>query len=244
MGYYTDNTFMKIIGVITGDIVDSRGLPRKAREKLYLALKKFLEDLRKQQRIKEYELFRGDSFQCVVEKKEETLKAALLIRAYIKSYISPEEKKTYAQSPRKGKMASKGYFPGKQDIRLAIGIGAVDFMKKNSLAHSDGEAFHLSGDALDTLKSMPYRMMLQTSDINFNEAMEPGMLLLDAVIQKWTNNQAETVLFKLKNMKEDAIARKLKITQPAVNQRTKTSQWYAIEKLLYYFANTLKDMKQ
>jgi hypothetical protein len=235
---------MKIIGVITGDIVGSRGLPRNAREKLYLALKKFLEDLKKQQWIKEYELFRGDSFQCVVEKKEETLKAALMIRAFIKSYISLEEKKTYLQHSGKVKTATKGYFPGKQDIRLAIGIGAVDFMKKNSLAHSDGEAFHLSGDALDALKSMPYRMMLKTPDTNFNESMEPGMLLLEAVIQKWTNNQAETVLFKLKNMKEDEIARKLKITQPAVNQRTKTSQWYAIEKLIHYFAMTLKNMKQ
>jgi hypothetical protein len=234
---------MKIIGVITGDIVDSRGLSSKAREKLYLALKKFLEDLKKQQWIKEYELFRGDSFQCVVGKKEETLKAALMIRAYIKSYIGLEQKRIYAQYSGKGKMASKGYFPGKQDIRLAIGIGTVDFIKKNSLAHSDGEAFHLSGDALDALKNLPYRMMLKTSDSNFNELIEPGMLLLDAVIQKWTNNQAETVLFKLKNMKEDEIARKLKITQPAVNQRTKTSQWYAIEKLLHYFANTLK-MKQ
>ena len=235
---------MKIIGVITGDIVDSRGMSGKAREKLYRDLKNFLEDLKQQKCLNEYELFRGDSFQCVVEKKEETLKTALMIRAYIKSYISLEQKEVYAQYLEKGKIASKGYFPGKQDIRLAVGIGAVDFMKKNSLAHSDGEAFHLSGDALDRLKSMPNRMMLKTPDIKFNESIEPAILLLDAVIQKWTNNQAEIVLFKLKDMKEEEIARKLKITQSAVNQRTKTSQWFAIEKLLTYFTGILKSWKQ
>jgi len=236
-------TYMKLISVITGDIVDSRGMSINAREKLYLDLKKFLEELKKQKWIKEYELFRGDSFQCVIEKKEETLKVSLMIRGFIKSYITLEQKDIYARYLGKGKMASKGYFPGKQDIRLAIGIGKVDFMTKNSLAHSDGEAFYLSGDALDRLKSMPYRMMLKTPDIKFNESIEPTILLLDAVLQKWTNNQAETVLFKLKNMTEDEIAKKLKITQSAVNQRTKTSQWYAIEKLLVYFTNTLKDWK-
>jgi hypothetical protein len=234
---------IKSIGVITGDIVGSRGLPRKLRENIYLALKKFLEALKQERSIKEYELYRGDSFQCVVEKKEEALKVALMIRAYLKSYISPGERKDQELKLKKG-ILSKGYFPGRQDIRLAIGIGAVDFMKRNSLAQSDGEAFHLSGDAMEALKHMPYRMMVKTPDKGFNDSLEPGMLLLDAVIQKWTHNQAETVLFKLKNLKEDEIARKLKITQPAVNQRTKTSQWYAIEKLLGYFENTLKELKK
>ncbi len=233
---------MKLIAVITGDIVGSRTLPRMRRESLYLALKKFLETLKQQHSIMEFELYRGDSFQCAVEKKEEALKIALMIRAYFKSYISPGEKKNHVTQSRKNGVPSKGYFPGKQDIRLAIGIGAVDFMKRKSLAHSDGEAFHLSGDAMETLKRMSYRLILKTQDKKFNNSIEPGILLLDAVIQKWTHNQAETVLFKLKNLKEDEIARKLKITQPAVNQRTKTSQWFAIEKLLGYCANALKEM--
>jgi len=234
---------MKIVGVITGDIVDSRGMSVKAREKLYLDLKKFLEELKKQVWITEYELFRGDSFQCVIEKKEESLKVCLMIRAFIKSYISLEQKKIYADYLDKGKIATKGYFPNKNDIRLALGIGKVDFLKKNSLAHSDGEAFHLSGDALDHLKGAPYRMMVKTFDKAFNESIESSVLLLDAILQKWTNNQAEIIQLKLRNMKEDDIAKKLKITQPAVNQRTKTSQWYAIEKLLSYFATTIKDWK-
>jgi hypothetical protein len=234
---------MKQIGVITGDIVGSREISAKSRAQLYLDFKKFLDSLQKDNWIDRYEVFRGDSFQCTLSKKNETLRVALMIRAFIKSYISLEQKAIVSKYPGQGKTASKGYYPGQQDIRLAIGIGATDFIKKDSLAHSDGEAFYLSGDSLDSLKKMPYRMVVKTPDKKFNDSIEASILLLDAVIQKWTNNQAEIVLFKLKNMKENETARELKITQSAVNQRTKTSQWYAIDKLVAYFSDTLQNLQ-
>ena len=235
---------MKLTGVITGDIVNSRGLPVIPRKKLYADFKKFLDNLKKEKWLNDFEIFRGDSFQCVIKNTKESLRVALMIRSYIRSYISLEQKEIYAGYQAKGKATSKGYYPGTQDIKLAIGIGAVDFIKKKSPAHSDGEAFYLSGDSLDHLKGMPYRMMLKSPDNKFNASIEPAILLLDAVIQKWTNNQAETISLKLKDLKEDEIARKLKITQPAVNQRIKTSQWYAIEKLLNYFTDTLQSWSE
>jgi len=129
---------------------------------------------------------------------------------------------------------------GRQDIRLSIGIGQIDFYSGSNLAHSDGEAFELSGQELDNIKKAQYRMTVKTNNADFNEAIEPAILLLDAVLQKWTNNQAETVLYKLKNQKEDEIGKILKISQPAVNQRIKTSQWFAIDKLLNYFEDKIK----
>jgi len=65
--------------------------------------------------------------------------------------------------------------------------------------------------------------------------------LLDGLIQKWTQNQAELVYYKLQNKKEDEIANLLGISQSAVNQRTKTAQWYAIEKLIEYFEATIQN---
>lgn len=231
---------MENIGVITGDIVDSREISITIRELLYADLKSFLESLKKNKRIDKYELFRGDSFQCIVKQKEETLKIALMIRLFVKSYITSEQKQKYANYLGKGKMASKGYYPSLLDIRVAIGIGSFDFLNKKTLAHSDGEAFYLSGGGLDEIKTMPNRMVVKTNNIEFTNAIEPSILLMDALIQKWTVNQAETVLLKLEGFKEDEIARQLKISQSAVNQRTKTAQWYAIEKLLAYFNTTQK----
>ncbi|HKG69721.1 MAG TPA: hypothetical protein VKA92_12690 [Segetibacter sp.] len=231
------------LAVITGDIVASREIDTSSRQSLYADLKTFLSLLKKEEWISNYEMFRGDSFQCVLEKKEYVLRASLLIRAFIKSYVSLEDKKKYGRHLSEGRITTKGYFPGKQDIRLSVGIGQVDFYNKNNLAHSDGEAFQISGEELDHIKKAQYRMILKTNNEDFNESIEPTILLLDAVLQKWTNNQAETVLYKLKNFKEEEIGKALKISQPAVNQRVRTSQWFAIEKSLNYFEKKLKDCK-
>ena len=49
------------------------------------------------------------------------------------------------------------------------------------------------------------------------------------------------IYYKLQNKKEDEIANLLGISQSAVNQRTKTAQWYAIEKLIKYFETTIQN---
>ncbi len=69
---------MEYIGVITGDIVESREIDPKSRELLYSDLKKFLATLKKDKWINEYELFRGDSFQCVQREKENVALAGIL----------------------------------------------------------------------------------------------------------------------------------------------------------------------
>lgn len=227
-----------MLGVITADIVDSRKISVDSREKLYQDLTIFLSDLKKRKLIEEYEVFRGDSFQCVIPKVEDTLRIAILIRSYIKSYISLEEKNKLDQF-KKDKLKSKGYFLTHQDIRLGIGLGSIDFIG-NSLAHSDGEAFHNSGEALDKLKYTNARLGIKAPAKIFDNLIESTILLLDAVIQKWTNNQAEIIFYKLQNHTEEEIAQTLKISQSAVNQRSKISQWTAVEKLLAYFENHLK----
>ena len=227
---------MKLLGVITGDIVASRKLDVTNRDKLYSDIKKFLSMLKSEGRLTTYEMFRGDSIQCVVNNKEEVLRTALMIRAWLQSYSI----KTINGKSNSSKDKVNGHLPGKQDIRLSIGIGKVDFLKRNNLSHSDGEAFHLSGLGLDSLKNSSGKIILQTADENFNEVMEAITLLLDAVMEKWTGNQAEIVLFKLNNYKEEQIARAIGISQSAVNQRTKASQWNALEKLLTWFEKTIK----
>lgn len=217
---------MKAASVITGDLVASRQLTPGSRKKIYRDLEIFLKDLQKKKWITRFEMFRGDSLQCLVGKKEQALRVALMIKAFTNSY----------KLPVTGKKK-----PGKTDIRLSIGTGKVNFLKSDSLAHSDGEAFYLSGAGLDQLKGASFRMIVTTGNSGFNASIEPSILLMDAILQKWTPNQAETVLYKLKNMKEEDIARHLGISQSAVNQRTKSAHWFAIEKLVDYFEKTIKD---
>jgi hypothetical protein len=232
---------MNNYGIITGDIVSSREIDAPIRERLFDDVGLLLKDLKKRW-INSYETYRGDNLQCEVKTPQHALRAALIIRSFFRSYLPDELKQKI--SYKKGKsQATKGYFATNFDIRLGIGIGTVDFIKKNKITTSDGEAFRLSGEALDSLHHVTQRMAIRTSSMIFNEQIEPPVLLLDAIIQKWTQNQAELVLYKLQEKKEDEIAAKLKITQSAVNQRTKTAQWMAIEKLILYFEKTVKTIQ-
>jgi len=228
---------MAIHGIITGDIVASQKMPPKVRQKLFADIDIFLKDLKKKW-VNNYETFRGDSLQCEVKSPEMALRVALMIRAFFKGYLS-EEEMPKAQANRVEER-TKGYFTTDFDIRLAVGIGEVDFIKKNKITSSDGEAFRLSGEALDNLKQESQRLMVKTFNKDFDEQLEPAILLLDALIQKWTLNGAELVLYLLQNKKEEEIAALLDISQSAVNQRKKNAQWFAIEKLIQYFEKTIK----
>ena len=114
-------------------------------------------------------------------------------------------------------------------------------LKAKKISSSDGQAFRLSGEALDHLLEGTHRLEVKTNDPSLNEQWEAPVLLLDALIQKWTQNQAELVLYKLQDRKEEEIAARLGVSQSAVNQRTKTAQWVAIEKLILYFEKTMRN---
>lgn len=213
----------KEIAVITADVVASRELAPGRREALYAEVKALLQGLKGEGWIASYELYRGDALQCVAARTPQALRVALLLRSYLKAYTGARGEREAAT--------------GKYDIRTGIGIGGVDFFSQTDLAHSDGPAFRLSGEGLDALKEAPWRLSVRTADAAFTESLEPAVLLLDAVIQKWTPGQAEAVHYRLKDLKEEEISRRAGVTQPAINQRLKGAQWWAVDALLRYFEN-------
>lgn len=233
---------MAIHGIITGDIVSSREIEVPIRQKLFDDIGLLLKELRKKW-IDAFETYRGDSLQCEVKMPENSLRVALIIRSFFRAYFPDELKPEPVIKKENKPAASKGYFATNFDVRLGIGIGTVDFIKKNKITSSDGEAFRLSGEALDNLSQGTQRLAIKTFNSAFNDQMEPAVLLLDALIQKWTQNQAELVLYKLQDKKEEEIAGLLNISQSAVNQRTKTAQWLPIEKLILYFEKTVKTIQ-
>ena len=230
---------MPFYGIITGDIVSSRTIEPDTRQKLFEDINQFLKGLKKKW-ISRYETFRGDSLQCQAKMPELSLRIALIIRCYFRAYVPEEAKIKISPKKNKKKTPMKGYYTTDFDIRLAIGIGEVDFIKKDKISNSDGAAFRFSGETLDLMKSTSQKLAIMTMDKELDEQITPSILLLDALIEKWTRNQAELVLYKLQDIKEEQIAAQLDISQSAVNQRTKTAQWYAIGKLLDYFEKTVQ----
>ena len=120
---------MEIKAVITGDIVRSELIALDKRDLLIQVLHQIVENLQDKSPMR-MELFRGDSFQIVVDSPEMSLKIASMMRAGLKSN-TPKGSKT------------------EWDARISIGIGTIDY-RGNSIVTSDGEAFKLSGRGLDS----------------------------------------------------------------------------------------------
>lgn len=232
---------MSNYAVITGDIVSSQKIEPAIRERLFADINDLLNELRKEW-ISSYETYRGDSLQCAAKMPEHAMRIALMIRAFLRSYIPPLQEALITNEKKQS--ATRGYFSTEYDIRLSIGIGEAEFLNPDKITSSDGTAFRLSGEGLEILMTGTQRLILQSFNKSFDEQNEPAILLLDALIQKWTQNQAELVLYKLQDKKEEEIAGLLKISQSAVNQRTKTAQWHAIEKLISQFERTVKSWNQ
>ncbi|MBP6386445.1 MAG: hypothetical protein KA313_03890 [Pseudarcicella sp.] len=209
--------------IITGDIVESSSLEMNQRKALLKSLKAFFEKMPEgvEDEIfikNSFEIFRGDSFQGFVLSIEESLRFSLLLRVYLMSEF---------------------HSGMKLDARIAIGIGKPYF-KAKKIIHSDGEAFQNSGRLLDNMKNLPQKIALQSPILQVNEELNVGLILLESIISKWTNLQADVIFLKLKGFTEVVIAQRLGIAQSAVNQRSKAAGWAAVDAFLKRYHQVIK----
>jgi hypothetical protein len=171
-------------------------------------------------------LFRGDSFQCLIHTPEMALKVALLIKTSIKS-LNPSELKIVTGNESQ----QKAFFTNRLfDVRISLAIGEVT-METKQLATSDGEAFRLSGKRLDEMKKEKRTFCVSTKD-TFEQELDTESFLLDTLVSKATALQCEVMYWKIFGQNETWIANKLKINQSAVNQRSSSGGWHAVEKMI------------
>ena len=224
-----------IHAIITGDVIHSTKMNALHRDWLFKRITSALKQWDKDFGMRS-ETFRGDSFQCLVINPCDALKMALLQKTYIRSLNRSDlyelENKTTAN--RKRILLPNWIF----DARIAIGIGNVDLLA-NRLAGSGGEAFHLSGRLLDTIKNKKQSLAITTND-HFKDELETEFILLDALLSKTTALQCEVITHKLLGYTEIEIAKELDIMQSAVNQRSNSGNWHAIESMIKRFENIYK----
>ncbi len=166
---------MDIKGVITGDIVGSSQIKPEFRADLLTCLTTMEEEL---QCISPFrmELYRGDSFQLLVENPAMAAKIAILLRAGL-----------ICHTPNKD--------AGTWDARVSIGIGGIDFFSDN-IVTSDGEAFMFSGRQLDNMGKR--RLSIKTPWQDVNEELEVSTAFADDIITGWSNKQAWMIYLSLK----------------------------------------------
>lgn len=218
---------MEYKAVITGDIVHSRRIEEMSilLAELKNAVKEIGEYLQTMIKI---EVYRGDSFQMIVDKPEEVMKIAVLIRAALKS-------KTIHET-NTGNLSLERLW----DARIAIGIGSID-METAKVVESTGEAFQLSGNQLDSIKKTPNRLSFMSSWDDLNPQYQLITKLSDTIINRWTNYAAEVAYrYLLYGETQQQMAKALNISQPAIHRRLLTANIDAIEEMLNYIKQTIK----
>lgn len=179
--------------VITGDIIKSRQL---SDQDLWLnVLKTALSTLSSNASL--FEIYRGDSFQIEVTDYKQSFKAALYIKACIKTV--------------------KGL-----DVRMSIGIGSKSHQGE-TVGESNGQAFIFSGETFETLKKEKQNLKLKTTNNQLNKELNLYFRLASISMDHWTVNSAEIVKRTLEhpNMIQAELAKIIGINQDAVSKRQK-----------------------
>lgn len=210
----------KQYAVLTGDIVGSSRLSVKDFKSVKDCLKEAsreMDNLCKSADslvIGDIDFYRGDGWQLLLGQPRYVLRGCLFLRAYLRAYCDA-------------------------DTRIAVGIGEVEHIDRNRISQSTGAAFQLSGEALDKLKRRR-RMTIALSDKHSGKTSEsvPIFELSDAIVQRWTEKQAETMLWALKGYKQVEIAEKQGKKQQSVGESLNFSGWYAIEPVLEQLEKT------
>jgi len=214
-------------GVLSGDLVKSshRNAKRSAiMNGLALAVESTRGYLKERQcQLYFSDFYRGDAFQCAVTDPSYLLWTAVFIRTELI------------------KMRSEGTCV---DARLGLGFGPVSAWDSRNITSSDGEAFRLSGKALDSLKSGKEkyrRLRIMTPWPDESPCFSILVSFLDALMQRWTPEQAAAMAFFLRGKGQKETSNIFKVKQPAVQGRLQTAGHFAVNEALELFSQTVKD---
>lgn len=180
-----------MISIITGDIINSRNNSETG--KWLSALKETLAFYGESP--KDWDIYRGDSFQVEISKPDTAFLAAIRLKATIKAFKD-------------------------LDVRMAIGIGEISF-RASRITESNGPAFVNSGDLLEQLKKNKETLAIRSPWPKLDEEINLIIKLSCIAMDKWTSPSAEFVklALELQDFSQKDLIEKLKIGQSAVSER-------------------------
>ncbi len=199
-------------GVITGDIIDSK----KVQASLWLEpLKAELGLVGMQPR--DWEIFRGDSFQLEVDPVK-ALGTAIRIKAAI----------------RRVKQI---------DVRLAIGIGEKTHVSER-ITESNGSAFIYSGELFERLEREKLNLAVSSPDPEFDRDINLMLRLALTIMDNWKAGSAEMVWMGLRfpEKSQRELGEQLHIRQNAVSGRLKRARFAEIAAVISHYEVKMKGM--
>lgn len=186
-----------VFAVLTGDLIGSSRLSAERLGRARAVVRKGGQRFHPKSRRAIYgapEFFRGDAWQLLAEPGP-ALRTALYIRALLSAEIGVE-------------------------TRISIGVGSVDVIDRAHVTLSTGEAFTLSGHALDAMTGYFDLTGALPERAGPLARWFPAVLhLCSGLIRHWTRRQAEIVSLALPSdsLTHESIARSL---HPPVSKQT------------------------
>ncbi|MCB0383163.1 MAG: transcriptional regulator [Psychroserpens sp.] len=178
-----------MVAVITGDIINSREGDVETWLKI---LKNTLSQYGKEPR--DWEIFRGDSFQLLIA-PEHAMLAAIHIKSAIKQLKS-------------------------HDARMAIGIGEKKY-SASKITQSNGSAFARSGDCFEGLKKQT--LAIKSNDEDLDQSLNTMLSLALLIANNWSSTVAEVIKTTIENYDKNQkkIAKLLDKSQSSISEALK-----------------------
>ena len=120
----------------------------------------------------------------------------------------------------------------------SIGIGTMRIVDREEDL-LDGDAIYIAGRNLDYIagRNIPVVFGMKTSYIDVETLIDNNLQLLDTLLYDLTARQSDVLYYKLMRYTEIEIARKLGISQAAVNLRARNAGWQQIKATLKVLEN-------
>lgn len=189
--------------VLTGDVIGSRKTLNA--RKWLKPLKETLQTFGKSPR--QWEIFRGDSFQLEISDPADALSSAILLKAILK---------TVPQT----------------DVRIGIGIGEKSHSPRR-ITEANGTAFQRSGSCFEALHKQKRALAVDSGQEELDDELNTLIHLGLALIDKWKPATAELVAAAIVHpaKSQQEIAELLNISQSSVSSGLKRAHFHLIEEL-------------
>jgi len=212
-----------IVAVLTGDLVRSTALSHEDLVGVRAFLASATHEVSSWGRgaVHGPDIFRGDSWQVALTDSALALRAAVYLRAALRAL---EER---------------------PDTRIAIGIGGVEAIDKAEVSRSVGEAFTLSGRALDDMNRFEgFKLALPRWSVS--QAYLPTVVALcDHIVGSWSPSQAKVALQVLRpdDRTQEDVGNALEVSRQFVNKVYRQSGLSAVMMAIEAFETLSGDGK-
>lgn len=203
-----------MVAVITGDIINSK---KNKNNQWLTLLKKELNKIGKTPKV--WEIYRGDSFQVIVQDPSGALEAAIKIKATLRSIENT-------------------------DVRMAIGLGKRTYNAAR-VTESNGSAFVHSGEKFEILKQEKQNIAIKSDWDIFDKEMNLYLKLCLISMDRWTTNAAESVKIAMEHplKLQQELGKMLGIKQNTISNRLKRAYYVEIMEVNEIYKSKLKSLQ-